>query len=78
MTFESFAKGDGKPVLKGAIENIGTTPQKGTLNLHFVDASGAPVTTQKVDFSLAPKEKMPFTLTGDGAAIVGYKYDPIP
>ena len=77
VTFESFAKGD-KPVLKGAIENIGTTPQKGTLKLQFVNASGAPVTTQTVDFALAPKEKMPFSLTGDGAAIVAYKYDPIP
>ncbi len=78
VTFESFAKGDGKPVLKGAIENIGTTPQKGSLKLHFLNVSGAPVTTQSVDFSLAPKEKMPFSLSGEGDAIVGYKYDPIP
>ncbi|MBA2685677.1 MAG: hypothetical protein H0U66_14425 [Gemmatimonadaceae bacterium] len=78
VTFESFAKGDGKPALKGTIENIGTTPQKGTLKVSFVNLSGVPVATQNVDFSLAPKEKLPFNLTGEGAAIVGYKYDPIP
>jgi tetratricopeptide (TPR) repeat protein len=78
VTFESFAVGSGKPALKGSIENIGTTPQKGTLKLQFVNISGAPVTTQSVDYSLAPKEKMPFSLTGEGAGIVGYKYDPIP
>ena len=78
VTFESFATGSGKPVLKGAIENIGTTPQKGTLKLQFVTASGAPVATQSVDFSLAPKEKVPFSLMGEGAGIAAYRYDPIP
>src|SRR6476661_5255364 len=78
VTFESFAAGSPKPALKGSIENISNTPQKGTLKLQFVNISGAPVTTQNVDFSLAPKEKMPFSLTGDGAGIVAYRYDPIP
>ncbi len=78
VTFESFAPGSPKPTLKGSIENISNTPQKGTLKLQFVNLSGAPVTTQNVDFSLAPKEKMPFSLTGDGAGIVAYRYDPIP
>ena len=78
VTFESFATGSPKPALKGSIENISNTPQKGTLKLQFLNLSGAPVTTQNVDFSLAPKEKMPFALTGDGAGIVAYRYDPIP
>src|SRR5450432_443124 len=78
VTFESFAMGSGKPALKGSIENIGTTPQKGTLKMQFVNISGAPVTTLSVDYSLAPKEKVPFSLTAMGAGIVGYKYDPIP
>ncbi len=78
VTFESFATGSAKPALKGSIENISTTPQKGTLKLQFVNASGAPVTTQNVDFALAPKQKMPFALTGDGTGIVAYRYDPIP
>ena len=78
VTFESFATGSGKPALKGAIENIGTVPTKGTLKLQFVNLSGAPVATQNVDFSLAPKEKMPFALTAEGEGIIGYRYDPIP
>ena len=78
VTFESFATGSGKTALKGAIENIGTVPTKGTLKLQFVNLSGAPVATQNVDFSLAPKEKMPFALTAAGEGIIGYRYDPIP
>jgi tetratricopeptide (TPR) repeat protein len=78
VVFDAFAVGAGKPTLKGTIENIGTVPAKGTLKLQFINVSGTAVTTQNVDFSLAPKEKMPFSLTGDGTGIVAYKYDPIP
>jgi tetratricopeptide (TPR) repeat protein len=78
VTFESFAAGSPKPALKGSIENISNTPQKVTHKLQFVNLSRAPVTTQNVDFSLSPKQKIQFSLTGDGAGIVAYRYDPIP
>jgi len=78
VTFDAFAIGSAKPALSGTIENISTAPQKGTLKVQFVNDAGIAVSTQSTEFSLAPKEKKPFSVTGEGAAIVGYKYDPIP
>jgi tetratricopeptide (TPR) repeat protein len=78
VTFEQFNIGSAKPVLSGNLENLSDTPQKGTLKMQFINASGLPVSTQTQEFSLAPKEKKPFSLTGDGAGIIGYRYDPIP
>lgn len=78
VTFEQFAIGSPKPVLTGTLENLGDAPQKGTLKMQFINASGLPVSTQTQEFALGPKEKKPFSLTGDGAGIIGYKYEPIP
>ena len=78
VTFDAFAIGSPKPVLTGTLENISDAPQKGTLKVQFVNDAGIPVSTQTTDFALGPKEKKPFSVTGDGAAIVAYKYDPIP
>ena len=78
VTFDAFAIGSAKPALSGTLENLSDAPQKGTLKVQFVNDAGIPVSTQTTDFALAPKEKKPFSVTGDGAAIVAYKYDPIP
>jgi tetratricopeptide (TPR) repeat protein len=78
VTFTSFAVGSPKPALSGSLENLSDAPQKGTLTLKFVNIGGAPVSTQTTEFSLGPKEKKPFSVQGDAAGIVGYKYDPIP
>ncbi len=78
VTFDAFAIGSAKPALTGTLENLSDAPQKGTLKVQFVNDAGIPVSTQTTDFTLAAKEKKPFTVTGDGAAIVAYKYDPIP
>jgi tetratricopeptide (TPR) repeat protein len=78
VTFDAFAMGSAKPALTGTLENISDAPQKGTLKVQFVNDAGIPVSTQSTEFTLAPKEKKPFSVTGDGAAIVAYKYDPIP
>lgn len=78
VTFNAFAMGAAKPVLSGTLENLSDAPQKGTLKFQFLNETGAPVSTQASDFTLAPKEKKPFSVTGDGAGIVAYRYDPIP
>ena len=78
VTFDAFAIGSAKPALSGTLENLSDAPQKGTLKVQFVNDAGIPVSTQATEFTLAPKEKKPFSVTGDGAAIVAYKYDPIP
>jgi tetratricopeptide (TPR) repeat protein len=78
VTFDAFAMGSAKPVLSGTLENLSDAPQKGTLKVTFLNEAGAPVTTATTDFTLAPKEKKPFSVSGAGAGIVAYKYDPIP
>jgi tetratricopeptide (TPR) repeat protein len=78
VTFDAFAMGSAKPTLSGTLENLSDAPQKGTLKVTFLNEAGAPVTTGTTDFTLAPKEKKPFSVTGQGAGIVAYKYDPIP
>jgi tetratricopeptide (TPR) repeat protein len=77
VTFDAFAMGSAKPALTGTLENLSDAPQKGSLKVQFVNDSGIPVSTQSTDFTLGPKEKKPFSVTGDGAGIVAYKYDPI-
>jgi tetratricopeptide (TPR) repeat protein len=77
VTFDAFAVGSPKPALSGSLENLSDTPQKGTLKVQFVNETGIPVSTQTTEFTLGPKEKKPFSITGDGAGIVAYKYDPI-
>jgi tetratricopeptide (TPR) repeat protein len=77
VTFDGFAMGSAKPALSGSLENLSDAPQKGTLKVQFVNDSGIPVSTQTTEFTLGPKEKKPFSVTGDGAGIVAYKYAPI-
>ncbi|MBK5188628.1 MAG: hypothetical protein JJD97_10285 [Gemmatimonadaceae bacterium] len=78
VAFNAFALGSAKPALSGTVENLSDAPQKGTLKVQFMSSTGAPVSTQSTDFSLAPKEKKPFSVQGEGAGIAAYKYDPIP
>ena len=78
VTFDAFAIGSAKPTLSGTLENLSDAPQKGTIKFTFLNESGAPVTTTTSDFTLAPKEKKPFSVTGEGAGIAAYKYDPLP
>jgi tetratricopeptide (TPR) repeat protein len=78
VTFDAFALGSTKPTLSGAIENLSDAPQKGTLKVQFLDEKGGVVSLQSTDFSLAPKEKKPFSLAGEGTGIAAYRYAPIP
>lgn len=76
-----FATFDGggtpKRTLAGTVENLGAAAKNVTLKVDFLDAKGTVVTSQTTTLSLAPKEKKPFSLNGDGATIAAYKYDPI-
>jgi hypothetical protein len=59
------------------VENLGTAAKNVTLKFDFLDAKGAVVNSQTTTVSVAPKEKKAFTVTGTGASIAAYKYDPI-
>jgi tetratricopeptide (TPR) repeat protein len=78
VTFDAFAMGSAKPAVSGNVENLSDAPQKGTLKVQFLNESGSPVATQSTDFTLAPKEKKQFSVSGEGAGVVAYRYDPIP
>ena len=78
VTFEAF-NGGGTPTrtLIGSAENLGAAAKNVTLKFDFLNAKGAVVNSQSTTLSLAPKEKKSFTVTGTGATIMAYKYDPI-
>lgn len=78
VTFESF-NGGGTPkrTLAGTVENLSPAAKNVTLKVDFLDAKGAVVNSQTTTVSVAPKEKKPFTVEGDGEAIAAYRYAPI-
>jgi hypothetical protein len=77
---EFAVNGDDKTAdLAGTIENRGTTPKSYTMQVDFLDKSGAVVGTQSVTVGpIAPKASAPFKATiQNGTAVVGYRYKPI-
>jgi tetratricopeptide (TPR) repeat protein len=78
VSFEQFGgAGSAKRTVTGTLENLTAAPKAATLKLDFIDLKGVVVSSQSTTVQLGPKEKKAFTLTGDGATIVGYKYTPI-
>lgn len=78
VAFETFnGGGTAARTLTGTVENLGAAAKNVTLKVDFLDAKGAVINSQTTTVSLAPKEKKPFSVTGAGASIAAYKYDPI-
>ena len=64
--------------LGGTIANHGTTAKSYTMNVEFLDKSGAVVGTSSVTVGpIAPKASAPFKATAQAAGVVGYRYKPI-
>ena len=64
--------------LGGTIENRGTTSKSYTMDVEFLDKTGAVVGTQSVTVGpVAPKAKAPFKATATAANVAGYRYKPI-
>jgi hypothetical protein len=77
---EFAVNGDDKTAdLAGTIENRGATPKSYTMQVEFLDKSGAVVGTQSVTVGpVAPKATAPFkAVIQNGASVVGYRYKPI-
>lgn len=70
---------DAKTVsLGGTIENRGTTPKSYTMQVEFLDKTGAVVGTQSVTVGpVAPKASAPFKATATATGVAGYRYKPI-
>ena len=64
--------------LGGTIENRGTTPKSYTMQVEFLDRTGAVVGTQSVTIGpVAAKASAPFKATATASGVAGYRYKPI-
>jgi len=64
--------------LGGTIENRGTAAKSYTIQVEFIDKTGAVVGSQSVTVGpVAPKAKMPFKATATATGVAGYRYAPI-
>ncbi|MEO7102776.1 MAG: FxLYD domain-containing protein [Gemmatimonadaceae bacterium] len=75
FTVDSTAK---TAVLAGTIENRGAAAKSYTINVEFLDKTGAVVGSQSVTVGpVAPKASMPFKATATATGVAGYRYQPI-
>lgn len=78
VALTEFTHGQHGTTLGGTIENRSTTPKSYTLNIDFLDKTGAVVGTQTVNVGpVPPKETAPFTATVPSAAAVSFRYKPL-
>lgn len=64
--------------LGGTIENRGTAAKSYTIQVEFLDKTGAVVGSQSVNVGpVAPKAQAPFKATVQAADVAGYRYKPI-
>jgi hypothetical protein len=64
--------------LLGRITNLGDAPASFTVNVEFLDAKGAVVTTGSATVpNIGPTAFQEFEIEGKGAGIVAYRYKPI-
>lgn len=74
----SFGGEDKRATLGGTVENRGTAPKSYTIQVEFLDKSGAVVGTQSTTVGpVAPKATAPFTVTYTGDNAIAYRYKPI-
>ena len=75
FTVDSAAK---TAVLGGTIENRGAAARAYSIQVEFLDKTGAVVGAQTVNVGpVAPKASMPFKATATATGVAGYRYKPI-
>lgn len=75
FTVDAAAK---SATLGGTIENRGAAAKSYTIQVEFLDKTGAVVGSQSVSVGpVAPKANAPFKATAQAADVVGYRYKPI-
>lgn len=79
VTFGSFDRGKTRTELKGEIENRDKAPKSYTLDLQFLDKTGAVVETKSVTVGpVAPNATGAFDVEIQKGGIAGVKYAPLP
>lgn len=79
VTFGSFDRGKSRTALSGEIENRDKAPRSYTVDLQFLDLTGAVVDTKTVNVGpVAPNATGQFKVELPRGGIAGVKYAPIP
>ena len=73
-----FSRRSDQTMLGGTIENRGTTPKTYTVNVDFLDKSGAVVSSETTTVGpVAPKKSGTFKITSAKGGVFGYRYKPL-
>jgi len=73
-----FTRRSDQTLLGGTIENRGTTPKTYTVNVEFLDKSGAVISTETTTVGpVAPKKSGTFKITSAKGGVYGYRYKPV-
>jgi tetratricopeptide (TPR) repeat protein len=78
LAVTEFTRRPDQTMIGGTIENRGTTPKTYTVNVEFLDKSGAVVSTETATVGpVAPKKTSPFKITSAKGGVYGYRYKPV-
>ncbi len=73
-----FTRRPDQTMLGGSIENRGTTAKTYTVNVEFLDKSGAVISTETTTVGpVAPKKSGTFKITSAKGGVYGYRYKPV-
>ena len=78
LAVTEFTRRPDQTLLGGTIENRGTTPKTYTVNVEFLDKSGAVISTETTTVGpVAPKKSGTFKITSAKGGAFGYRYKPV-
>ena len=78
IAFTEFTPTDAKASLGGSITNQGDAARTFAVKVEFLDKTGHVVATQDVSVGpVQPKSSGTFSVTGTGAGIVAFRYQPL-
>lgn len=78
LAVTEFTRRPDQTLLGGTIENRGTTPKTYTVNVEFLDKSGAVISTETTTVGpVAPKKSGTFKITSAKGGAYGYRYKPV-
>ena len=78
LAVTEFTRRPDQTMLGGLIENRGTTAKTYTLNVEFLDKTGAVVSTETTTVGpVAPKKSGTFKITSAKGGVYGYRYKPV-
>jgi tetratricopeptide (TPR) repeat protein len=78
VSLTEFSHTEKATTLSGTVQNLGKTTQSYTMNIDFLDKSGAVINSQTANVGpVAAKDSGTFTVTAPVAGIVAFRYKPL-